>query len=215
MNTTMKNDIDNINEKEIETPVTSSSSQLNALNGKTSSTAPEILKASLVKFFSNRDNIEKFLPIVNRTSHISLRLLDYFCVNYARSNPVVYMVMDKYFDVHSSYKNQLKTFTKKMFDPFKRNSRITIRYDNERFDTTLGQLSFFKWCINHKVLEYVDKNLAMISEDMKKNSTNPPEDIPNQPDKKRRSSRRTSAMNATVTRIPAAPGMDSVIVSFD
>ena len=74
----------------------------------TSST--DVLKTSLLKFFEEKENIDKFLPIINRTSPISLRLLDYFCVNYSRSTQVVYMIADKYFDVYSSYKNQLKTF---------------------------------------------------------------------------------------------------------
>ena len=180
-----------------------------------SSDATNILKASLVKFFTNKENIDRFLPIINRTSPVSLRLLDYFCVNYSRSTQVVYMIMDKYFDVHSSYKNQLKTFSKKMFDPFRRNTRITIRYDTERFDTTLGQLCFFKWCLTHNVLDYVEKNIAAISEDMKKNSGKTPEENQNQTEKKRRTSRRRSAMNVTATRGPVIPGMETVIVAFD
>lgn len=120
----------------------------------------DILKASLLKFFENKDNIGRFLPIINRTSPVSLRILDYFCVNFSRSTQVVYMIMDdKYFDVHSSYKNQLKTFSKKRFDPFRRNGRLTFRYDTERFDTTIGQLCFFKWCLTHNVLDYVEKNI--------------------------------------------------------
>jgi len=180
-----------------------------------SSSAIEILKVSIIKFFTNKENIDRFLPIVNRTSLVSLRLLDYFCVNYSRSNPVVYMITDKYVDVHSSYKNQLKSYSKKMFDPFRRNTRITIRYDNERFDTTLGQLCFFRWCLTHNVLDYVEKNIAAISEDMKKNSIKTPEDNLNQTEKKRRTSRRRSTMNVTATRVVAPPGMDTVIVSFD
>lgn len=180
-----------------------------------SSNATDLLKRSLIKFFSEEENIERFLAIIKKTSPVSLRLLDYFCVNYSRSTQVVYMIMDKYFDVHSSYKNQLKTFSKKMFDPFKRNTRITFRHENERFDTTLGQLCFFKWCLTHNVLDYVEKNIVAISDDMKKNTGKIAEEQRNQTEKKRRTSRRRSAMNVTATRVPTAPGMDSVIVSFD
>jgi len=190
--------------------------QVNEVTGETKNgtNAADILKASLLKFFDNRDNIDRFLPIINRTSPVSLRLLDYFCVNFSRSTQVVYMITDKYFDVHSSYKNQLKTFSKKRFDPFRRNTRITFRYDNERFDTTIGQLCFFKWCLTHNVLDYVEKNIAAISEDMKKNTGKGPEDN-NSTEKKRRTSSRKSSTIMTATRVPCAPGTDTIVVSFD
>jgi hypothetical protein len=189
-------------------------------NGASASTnATDLLRTSLIKFFSKRENIDRFLPIINRTSPVSLRLLDYFCVNYTRITQVAYMMDEepnKYFDVHSNYKNQLKTFSKRLFDPFKRNTRETIRYGNETFDTTLGQLSFFKWCLTNKVLDYVEKNIAFISEDMKKNCGKGPEDLMNNGiEKKRRSSKRRSAMNVSATRVPCTPGTTSVVVSFD
>jgi len=196
----------------------------------------DLLKASLIKFFCQKENIDRFLPIIKRTSPISLRLLDYFCVNYSRCCLVVYTINNKYFDVHSSYKNQLKTHTKKMFDPFKRNTRITIRYENERFDTTLGQLCFFKWCLCNNILDYVEKNITAISDDMKKNygnEENGDETVSNKntaqnlgsgtgkqknsssgSEKKRRSSRRKSSLNFVATRVPATPGSDTVIVTF-
>jgi len=178
----------------------------------------DVLKANLLKFFEHKENIERFLPIINRTSPISLRLLDYFCVNYSRSTQVVYMILDdKYFDVHSSYKTQLKQFSKKRFDPFRRNSRITFKYDNnERFDTTIGQLCFFKWCLTHNVLDYVEKHIAAISDDMKKNTGKTAEEM-NQPttEKKRRTTSRKSSTPMAATRVPTPPGTDSIIVSFD
>jgi len=178
--------------------------------------ATDILKTSLLRFFENKENIDRFLPIINRTSPVSLRLLDYFCVNYSRSTQVVYMIMDKYFDVHSSYKNQLKTFSKKRFDPFRRNSRLTFRYENERFDTTIGQLCFFKWCLTHKVLDYVEKNIAAISEDMKKNTGKSDDDMSRVPsEKKRRTTSRKSSTQMAATRVPTPPGTDTIIVCFD
>lgn len=178
--------------------------------------ATDILKTSLLKFFENKENIDRFLPIINRTSPLSLRLLDYFCVNYSRSKQVVYMIMDKYFDVHSSYKNQLKTFSKKRFDPFRRNTRLTFRYENERFDTTIGQLCFFKWCLTHKVLDYVEQNIAAISEDMKKNTGKSADDVNRVPsEKKRRTTSRKSSTQMAATRVPTPPGTDTIIVCFD
>lgn len=177
----------------------------------------DILKTSLLKFFEHKEHIDRLLPIINRTSPVSLRLLDYFCVNYSRSTQVVYMIMDdKYFDVYSSYRNQLKTFSKKRFDPFRRNVRITFRYENQPFDTTIGQMCFFKWCLTHNVLDYVEKNIAVISDDMKKNTGKSTQDVNNPPsEKKRRSTNRKSSTTLVATRVPTLPGTDSIIVSFD
>lgn len=180
--------------------------------------ATDLLQATLIKFFSVQQNMERLLPIINRTSPISLRLLDYFCVNYSRSTNVVYMTKDKYFDVHSSYKNQLKTFSKKQFDPFRRNTRLTIHRSEtgEKFDTTLGQLCFFRWCLTHDILDYIQKNIGAVSDEMKKTATKAfDEQGRTVLEKKRRSSRRRSAIGLTATRVPCPPGMDSVIVSFD
>jgi hypothetical protein len=175
---------------------------------------PSSLKFELLNFFDRREYIDRFLPVINRTSPVSLRLLDYFCVNYSRSAQVTYTIRDQHFDVYSSYKNQLKTFSKKRFDPFRRNSRITFKYGNENFDTTIGQLCFFKWCLTHHVLDYVEKNITAISEDMKKNGGKPLNEPGSIVEKKRRSSRKSS-MTLAATRVPTPPGMDSVIVTFD
>jgi len=132
----------------------------------------EVLKISLLKFFQKKDHIEKFLPILIRTASISLRLLDYFCVTYCKQHSVSYTISDKYFDVYSSYKNQLNTYSKKKFDPFKRNNRIPLVYNGKRYYTTIAQLCFFKWCFTYKVIEYVEKHKSEINEEMKSYSSN-------------------------------------------
>jgi hypothetical protein len=85
---------------------------------------------------------------------------------------------------------------------------------SDKFVTTLGQLCFFRWCLTHNVLDYVEKNLSVISEDMKKTGTKLP-DEGHLTEKKRRSSRRRSAIGLTATRVPCPPGTDSVIVTFN
>jgi hypothetical protein len=177
--------------------------------------ATDVLKTSLLKFFEQKEHIDRLLPIINRTSSISLRLLDYFCVNYSRSTQVVYMIADKYFDVYSSYKIQLRTFSKKRFDPFKRNTRMTYPHESGRFETTIAQLCFFKWCLTNNVLDYVEKNIAAISEDMKKNSGKQPSEHGHSSERKRRSSRKKSSITVAATRVPTPPGTDTIVVSFD
>lgn len=185
----------------------------------------DTLKHSLYCFFKEKkEHINKILPIINRTSPISLRLLDYFCVNYSRCFRISYLVDNQPFDVHNSYKLQLKTYSKKSFDPFKRNMRIIFPIDdNNKLDTTIAQLCFFKWCLQHKILDYIEQNLESINLDMKKNITIKDKDKthikPHGTEtpiiNKHRSSRKKSSINLTAIRVPAPPGMTSVIVSFN
>ena len=71
-----------------------------------------------------------------------------------------------------SYKNQLKAYSKKYFDPFCRRNRVDIDLSNlsdERtgtITTTIGQLNFFRWFIENKLLNYVLINVNKIDEDM-------------------------------------------------
>ena len=55
-----------------------------------------------------------------------------------------------------NYKSQLKAFSKKQFDPFCRRKRIKFDYEKSKnIITTIGQLNFFKWIIENKILDYI------------------------------------------------------------
>ena len=50
------------------------------------------------------------------------------------------------------------------FDPFRRHSRVTIPCkfaENNKLETTVAQLNFFKWAIENKVLEYLENETNM------------------------------------------------------
>jgi len=132
----------------------------------------DLLMNSLTKFFTKDNNIDYLLPILNGSSKISLRIIDWFVTNYAKKNNTSYMIIDKngvkkQFIVHLSYKSQLKAYNKKQFDPFCRKERILFRYSkDQQLETTVGQLNFFHWAIESKVLEYIQTNLKVIEEDM-------------------------------------------------
>jgi hypothetical protein len=78
---------------------------------------------------------------------------------------------DNYFIVHSNYKGQLKTCNKKNFDPFCRRNRIQFYYAPKMyFETTVGQLNFFKWAIENFIINYIADNIKDIEKDMTINS---------------------------------------------
>ena len=134
----------------------------------------ELLMNSLTKFFTHENNMSHLLPIVDGTSKISLRIIDWFVTNYAKKNNTSYPIREKndnsqkkQFIVHLSYKSQLKAYSKKQFDPFCRRERISFQYNNiDELTTTVGQLNFFRWAIENKVLDYIHKNLNDIEKDM-------------------------------------------------
>lgn len=131
----------------------------------------DLLMTSLSKFYLDERNINILIPIVNGLSKISLRVLDWFVTNYCKKhNTVIHYQRDgkaQKLIVHLDYKNQLKAYSKKQFDPFCRRERINFIYGkgNELL-TTVGQLNFFRWAIEHHVLDYINDNLELIEADM-------------------------------------------------
>lgn len=132
----------------------------------------------LTKFYKTCDNkeIEKMISIATGKSNISLRILDWFVTRYSRKKKVIIGAKsdEDMFDVHISYKSQLKTYKKKYFDPFKRSdkdrSKFLFIFDDEDSDkkliTTLGQLNFFRWAISNNIVEYVEENYDEIIKEM-------------------------------------------------
>jgi len=117
----------------------------------------------LEKFYSNRENLDKVTAILNGTSNLSLRLIDWFVTNYAKKLNIAFLTKNqKYVIIYLSYKSHLKAYSKKMFDPFCRCKRIKFN----GIDTTVGQLNFFEWAISDEILDYLEKNRDIIHEDM-------------------------------------------------
>jgi hypothetical protein len=128
---------------------------------------------NLYEFYLSNDNINKILPIITSNSNISIRVLDWFVTNYAKKFNIIYELKDidiggdRYFNVFLQYKCQLKGYKKKLFDPFCRKQRTVFYYDdNKCVVTTLAQLNFFKWAITYGILDYVETNLQIITDDM-------------------------------------------------
>tara|TARA_E500000178_G_scaffold347036_1_gene399629 strand:- start:222 stop:824 length:603 start_codon:yes stop_codon:yes gene_type:complete len=122
------------------------------------------------QFYNNNDNANKLLSIIN--GDISIRSVDFFVTNYSKKNRINYQIKEEndqtIFNVHSSYKSQLKAWNKKYFDPFSRGDRIPFFLENDCLITTIGQLNFFKWFITYNVLDYVKKNIKDIEQEMNK-----------------------------------------------
>ena len=138
-------------------------------------TQNELLMKNLMEFYKNSENLNRMMRIINGESKISLRIVDWFVTNYSKKQYTVYSLDggSTRFKVYNDYKLKLKAYSKKRFDPFCRWERITIPYDTEKFmETTIGQLNFFKWAIENKIIDFIETNYQVIEDDMNsRNST--------------------------------------------
>lgn len=153
-------------------------------------TQNDLLLSNLMNFYENKEHLHQIISIINGESKISLRIVDWFVTNYAKKNYTMYNLDndEDRFKVYNDYKLKLKAYSKKRFDPFCRWERITIPYDNtKQMETTIGQLNFFKWAIENKILDFIQKNYQLIENDMNsRNSTSKHRvDVDNKTRKKR------------------------------
>jgi len=144
-------------------------------------TQDDLLLNNLMNFYENPENMNTIQTVVNGESKVSLRIIDWFVTNYAKKFDTEYtirmrtgilkdLVEDCTFKVYHRYKLQLKAYSKKRFDPFCRWDRISIPCTKNGeeclMETTIGQLNFFKWAIDNRILDYIERYYAEIEKDM-------------------------------------------------
>jgi hypothetical protein len=125
----------------------------------------DLLMIRLCEYFkSNPKSLEVMHELLNKNASLTLRVIDWFVTYYCKYNT------NEYYRIFVSYKLQLKSFSKKMFDPFCRGSRIELRLDeNTVISTTVGQLNFFKWLIENDIIAYYEKEKVEINKAMLEN----------------------------------------------
>ena len=136
---------------------------------QTYSTQNDLLLNNLLEFYKHNNNMDNMLQIINGESKISLRIIDWFVTNYAKKYYTVYQLSgaEIRFKVYNDYKLKLKAYSKRRFDPFCRWDRITVPYnETSHIQTTIGQLNFFKWILEHNVVDYIEQNYNNIEKDM-------------------------------------------------
>jgi len=164
------------------------------MNNTSYTTQNDLLLKNLMTFYKTDDqdgnynpnnNLDKMLKLITGESKISLRIVDWFSTNYSKKYYTLYVIeatndnITRRFKVYDDYKLKLKAYSKKRFDPFCRWDRISIPYTNGKFiETTIGQLNFFKWALENKVIDYIEQNYNEIEKDMNnRNSTSKRKEI--------------------------------------
>ena len=127
----------------------------------------ELIITSLQQFYSSRPDLPEIMEILQGTSMISLRLIDWFVTNYAKRHSIGYIMNGQEFMVYMNYKSQLKAYSKKLFDPFCRRERIMFSLPGiEPFITTVGKLNFFRWAIEKNIIEYLKTHHKTVETEM-------------------------------------------------
>jgi len=147
----------------------------------------DLLLNSLTSFYCKGTHLEDLTQILSNQKKISLRLIDWFTTNYSKKYNVIYIIyrdeegqntlkeateVYNQFNVYNSYKSQLKAYSKKQFDPFCRRERLEFKCKQEVINTTVGQLNFFKWILNNRIMDYIETNINDIENDMNESLKN-------------------------------------------
>lgn len=124
---------------------------------------------SLRKYYDSHPNIGPILDIINTSKPVSLRMFEWFVTDYAKENNISYQHKNRQFIVYLDYKNQLKAYTKKQFDPFQRRERIMFDLKDAEgklttIETTVGQLNYFRWAYNVGLVDYIISNREQLEE---------------------------------------------------
>lgn len=146
-----------------------------------------LLLSSLTAYYNKNPAHRAILyDIIQGTSPLSLRVIDWFVTHYAKEKNILYWISDdnadlveqsaptnqqklRKFYLYLEYRAQLKSYSKIHFDCFRRHERISFVVENHPLkviETTVGQLNFFRWALQNNVLEYIRRHLPEIEDHM-------------------------------------------------
>jgi len=101
-------------------------------------------------------DLNRIVSILNGNDQISLRMIDLILYKYKNNDSVFY-------NLKLSYLNRLKLLKKSGFSIFRTGNEKIIYTDiNISFETTPGQLNFFKWLFESGLINYIDNNIGTI-----------------------------------------------------
>jgi len=101
-------------------------------------------------------DLNRIVSILNGNDQISLRLIDFTLYKYINNDIVFH-------NLKSSYLDKLKILKKSGLSIFKiGNEKINYTDINISFETTIGQLNFFKWLFESGLINYIDNNIDHI-----------------------------------------------------
>ena len=111
------------------------------------------------------------LPLNDKRAKVSLRVLDWCCVNYALKHNASYKLQrnktEMEFYIYEEYRKVCKARRRRLFDPFRRKVRVRFTHGDMAHETTVAQLAFLLWARDNGVWDYTLSNATKIEEDMR------------------------------------------------
>lgn len=144
----------------------------------------QLLREIVKTGFYTEDRLRNVLvPLNDETSKSPrLRAFDWAVTNFAKGKPQLLQEEGSasIIDPNLDYQNELKRYHRLLFDPFRRGTHIFFEISDAgtlvTHRSTVGQLSFIKWCLEHRVDKYVEEHLDEIREHMHVTSKTKPKD---------------------------------------
>jgi len=142
------------------------------LKGLTSRERQQLIEINKTNFYLKSENIRKVVQLNDENSDAPrLRAYDWAVTNYAKGHPKSILLQKKgqrasIVDPNLSYEGELRRHHRLLFDPFRRGTHIFFEIDGLIHRTTVGQLTFIKWCMENEVDQYVESNLVDIRQHM-------------------------------------------------
>ena len=121
----------------------------------------------LTPFFTETRLRTIVVPLTTASSGISLRVLDWFVINFSKRKQISIVSPEKLLvDVYMSYREWLRQWRRGLYDALRRSDRLYFDLDGHRYSTTVAQLNFIFWAVTKGVLHYASENCALIEADM-------------------------------------------------
>ncbi len=128
--------------------------------------------AEIAPYYTDEVVLQLLVPVIDQTYDVSLRALDWAVVNWSKKHRVLCRVApDDRADVinlFSVYKDTLRCWSRRMFDPFRRRERIYFLHpaSGAPYSTTVGQLNFLRWAELAHVIDQARAHLPQIEQEM-------------------------------------------------
>lgn len=138
------------------------------------SEAQKLRLLELASIYTDELVTRLLLPIVTQDYPVSLRLVDWFVTNYTKRHRLLVSREGadgarQLVNVYDIYKDYLKVWRRKLFDPFRRKARVYFlkpgRHDVV-LETTCAQLNFLIWADTYGVLAQVIRYREDVEKDM-------------------------------------------------
>lgn len=127
----------------------------------------------IASFYTDEMVLTLLVPVIEQTYDVSLRALDWAVVNWSKKHRIVCKVDTgngkvDVVNIFSVYKDVLRRWRRRMFDPFRRRERVYFHHPTTGviYSTTVGQLNFLRWAKIYGVIDQARAHLDQIEHDM-------------------------------------------------